>query len=110
MLSGATFSAPAIAGTAVFRMVVSSDSMKNAMATSHGSNLLPDVCKGVGAESAIRAIGLFPQHRHQPQDTQADSYQEDHKSQGPSKMKGNGSARPKKRRSSNNRQQTYESE
>src|SRR5450631_2915002 len=38
MLSGATPSACAIAGTAVFRMVVSSDSMKNATATSHGSS------------------------------------------------------------------------
>ena len=40
MLNGATFRAAAIAGTAVFKMVVSSDSMKNATATSHGSNLL----------------------------------------------------------------------
>src|SRR5580658_3432341 len=39
MLSGATPSASAIAGTAVLRMVVSSDSMKNATATSHGSSL-----------------------------------------------------------------------
>jgi hypothetical protein len=43
MLSGATFRAPAMAGTAVFRMVVSNDSMKNATATSHGSNRLLDV-------------------------------------------------------------------
>ena len=43
MLSGATFSAAAMVGTAVFRMVVSSDSMKNATATSHGSNRLLNV-------------------------------------------------------------------
>jgi hypothetical protein len=38
MLSGATLSASAIAGTAVLRMVVSSDSMKNATATSQGKS------------------------------------------------------------------------
>src|SRR5580698_9335448 len=37
MLSGVTASALEITGTAVFRMVVSSDSMKKATATSHGS-------------------------------------------------------------------------
>src|SRR4030095_5115674 len=36
MLSGATCRAAAIDGTAVFKMVVSSDSMKNATATSQG--------------------------------------------------------------------------
>src|SRR5580698_2413103 len=36
MLSGATCRASAIVGRAVLRMVVSSDSMKNATATSHG--------------------------------------------------------------------------
>src|SRR5208337_689968 len=40
MLSGAMWSAWEIAGTAVFRIVVSSDSIKNATATSHGSNCL----------------------------------------------------------------------
>ena len=40
MLKGATPSARAIVGTAVFRIVVSSDSMKNATATSHGSSAL----------------------------------------------------------------------
>src|SRR5258706_4819717 len=45
MLSGATLSADAIAGTAVFRMVVSNDSMKNATATSQGSNRLLDAGK-----------------------------------------------------------------
>ena len=40
MLSGATPRACAMAGTAVFRIVVSSDSMKNAMATSQGRRRL----------------------------------------------------------------------
>src|ERR1039458_1731531 len=40
MLSGGTFKASAMAGTAVFRIVVSSDSMKNPTATSHGSSRL----------------------------------------------------------------------
>src|SRR5580692_1778706 len=40
MLSGATLSASEIAGTAVFRIVVSSDSIKNATATSQGSRRL----------------------------------------------------------------------
>ena len=42
MLSGATLSAAAMVGTAVFRIVVSSDSMKNATATSHGNSRLLD--------------------------------------------------------------------
>src|SRR5881296_283388 len=42
MLSGATLSAAATVGTAVFRMVVSSASMKKATATSHGSSRLTD--------------------------------------------------------------------
>lgn len=40
MLSGVTLSASEMAGTAVFRIVVSSDSMKNATATSHGKSFL----------------------------------------------------------------------
>src|ERR1700683_4131186 len=40
MLRGATFKAAEIVGTAVFRIVVSSDSMKKATATSHGSSRL----------------------------------------------------------------------
>src|SRR5580698_1695880 len=40
MLRGATCSAAAIVGTAVLRIVVSSDSMKNATAISHGSSRL----------------------------------------------------------------------
>ena len=42
MLSGATASAFAIVGTAVFKIVVSSDSMKKATATSHGNNRFTD--------------------------------------------------------------------
>jgi hypothetical protein len=34
-------------GAAVFRMVVSNDSMKNATATSHGNTRLPAVCRGL---------------------------------------------------------------
>src|SRR6266436_3645069 len=40
MLSGGTLSACATAGTAVFRIVVSNDSMKKPTATSHGSSRL----------------------------------------------------------------------
>lgn len=46
MLSGATPSALAIVGTAVFKIVVSSASMKKATATSHGSNRLADPAGG----------------------------------------------------------------
>lgn len=55
MLSGATLSALAIAGTAVFKIVVSSDSMKNAIATSHGNNRLLDVSTGAGVIGTGRA-------------------------------------------------------
>src|SRR5580692_9389466 len=41
MLSTVTPRADATTGTAVLRIVVSSDSMKNATATSHGSSRLP---------------------------------------------------------------------
>ena len=60
MLSGATLSASEIAGTAVFRIVVSSDSIKNATATSHGKNRLLDadgVKKDVGA--VVESIELM---------------------------------------------------
>ncbi len=40
MLSGGTFSACAIVGTAVLRIVVSSDSMKKPIATSQGRSRL----------------------------------------------------------------------
>jgi hypothetical protein len=59
MLSGATCSAAAIAGTAVFRIVVSSDSIKSATATSHGSRRLLDGAN-VGSEggASIGSGGL----------------------------------------------------
>ena len=42
-----------MAGTAVFRIVVSNDSMKKAMAISHGSNRLLAACSGgVGSDMA----------------------------------------------------------
>src|ERR1700691_5775383 len=50
MLSGATWSAAAIAGTAVLRIVVSSDSMKNATAISHGSRRLLEAASEGGTE------------------------------------------------------------
>ena len=60
MLSGATLSASAMAGTAVFRMVVSSDSMKNATATSHGNSrlLATDGEKEVDGEGLTGCIRL----------------------------------------------------
>ena len=42
ILSGTTLRAWAMVGTAVFRIVVSSDSMKKATATSHGNSRLLD--------------------------------------------------------------------
>jgi hypothetical protein len=53
MLSGPTWSAAEIAGTAVLRIVVSSDSMKNATATSQGNNRLLATEWPVGAASLI---------------------------------------------------------
>lgn len=53
MLSGPTWRAAEIAGTAVFRMVVSSDSMKNATATSHGNSRL---LAGEGASETVIAF------------------------------------------------------
>ena len=55
MLSGVTFSASEIAGTAVFRIVVSSDSMKNATATSHGKSRLLEADGAAGSE------GVWPE-------------------------------------------------
>ena len=54
MLSGVTANALAITGTAVFKMVVSSDSMKKATATSHGSMRL--TAADGSSESVARAI------------------------------------------------------
>src|ERR1700723_1256542 len=56
MLSGATWSAAAIAGTAVFRSVVSSDSIKNATAINHGSSRLLESASTGGTE--FGSIGL----------------------------------------------------
>src|SRR5580704_12348476 len=59
MLSGATCSAAAIVGTPVFRIVVSSDSMKNATAINHGSKrLLASVSEGGGEPPSIRPTGF----------------------------------------------------
>ena len=56
MLRGETWSAAEMAGTAVFRMVVSSDSMKNATATSHGKICLLAVAGDV-TEGALGTLG-----------------------------------------------------
>jgi hypothetical protein len=48
MLSGDTFRICEITGTAVFKIVVSNDSIKNATATSHGKSCLLDEDKEVG--------------------------------------------------------------
>ncbi len=61
MLSGATASAFATAGTAVFRIVVSTDSMKKATATSHGSicfAALPGDGGAAAAASGLAGITL----------------------------------------------------
>ena len=52
MLRGATWSAPAIVGTAVLRIVVSSDSIKNATAMSHGTRRLLEAANGGFKEGA----------------------------------------------------------
>src|SRR5580698_10035487 len=59
MLSGATPSASAIAGTAVLRMVVSSDSMKNATATSHGSSLRLASEGSEDGAASLAMLGVF---------------------------------------------------
>src|ERR1035438_9366416 len=57
MLSGATLRASAIEGTAVFKIVVSSDSMKNATAISHGnSRMLAAESKGPADASGAALI------------------------------------------------------
>src|SRR5271163_4372226 len=59
MLSGATWSAAAIVGTAVFKIVVSSDSMKNATAINHGSSRLLESAREPGeVDPFFRSIGL----------------------------------------------------
>src|SRR6266516_6139874 len=60
MLSGATASAFAMAWTAVFRIVVSSDSMKKATATSHGNNRFTDLLGAAGGtETALEWAGII---------------------------------------------------
>src|SRR5580704_1358785 len=57
MLSGTTCSAVAMLGSAVLRMVVSSDSMKNATATSHGKMRFADsVRAGCGISGSLVAF------------------------------------------------------
>ena len=52
MLKTGTSSACAMAGTAVLRIVVSNDSMKNPTATSQGSNRLAVAVSAISSESA----------------------------------------------------------
>ena len=59
MLRGATWRAEEIAGTAVFRIVVSSDSMKKATATSHGKMFFEACDLPEGAGSAIDELDGF---------------------------------------------------
>lgn len=58
MLSGATCNAAAIVGTAVFRIVVSRDSMKNATATSHGRKRLLDA-PGENSEDSLLILFVW---------------------------------------------------
>jgi hypothetical protein len=55
MLSGATLRASDTTGTAVLRIVVSSDSIKKATATSHGNNCLLEVDDG-GEDVLMRCV------------------------------------------------------
>src|SRR3989442_2502856 len=57
MLSGATLSAAATVGTAVFRMVVSSASMKKATATSHGTSRLTESSGEGGGGIGLMSVG-----------------------------------------------------
>src|SRR5437667_2073968 len=60
MLSGATLSAFAMAGTAVFRTVVSSDSMKKPTATSHGNDCFTESPGAArGPETALELAGIM---------------------------------------------------
>jgi hypothetical protein len=59
MLSGATPRAEEMAGTAVLRIVVSSDSMKKATATSHGTIRLAASDRAGEDEAAIDGAGGF---------------------------------------------------
>jgi hypothetical protein len=53
MLRGVTLSASEIAGTAVFRIVVSSDSIKKATATNHGRSRLLEADGTAGIEGEL---------------------------------------------------------
>ena len=62
MLNGAMLSAFAIAGTAVFKIVVSSACMKNATATSHGKmrfTAAREIAEGTAATAASVAAPAF---------------------------------------------------
>src|ERR1700755_3323196 len=56
MLSGGTLSDCAMAGTAVFKIVVSRDSMKNPTATSHGSRRLAVALAASASGSGKRGV------------------------------------------------------
>jgi hypothetical protein len=56
MLNGATLRASEMAGTAVFRIVVSSDSIKNATATNHGKSRLLEADGAEGSEGALMEL------------------------------------------------------
>jgi hypothetical protein len=59
MLSGATLSAAAMEGTAVFRIVVSNDSMKNATATNQGTKRALDALnRAEGSLPGVSAAGM----------------------------------------------------
>src|SRR5438552_17405679 len=59
MLSGATPSAFAMAGPAVFRIVVSRDSMKKAIATNHGNSRFTDLSVAEGPETTLELAALI---------------------------------------------------
>jgi hypothetical protein len=59
MLSGAISSAFAMAGTAVLRIVVSSDSMKNATATSHGNSRFTESAGATAGAGAVTGMAWF---------------------------------------------------
>lgn len=59
MLSGPTWSAAAMVGTAVLRIVVSSDSMKKATAISQGTRRLLEAAREGCEEGASIGLGVF---------------------------------------------------
>src|ERR1700674_856318 len=67
MLSGGTLSECAMAGTAVFRIVVSNDSMKKPTATNHGSRRLAvsvRVLSSRACKTVDRGSGACERHIH----------------------------------------------